>query len=77
MVLDAEYRILSMPQTFDTAIIQCCMRHFQAGIRQALRFHRIVMILRSDLRLLMDLIQHRVVTAVMTEFQLDRIGTAS
>jgi len=69
MILDAEYGVVSQPETLQRFIVQICVRDFDFVQIERVRIHRESVVVRSDFHLIGDLVQHGVIRAAMPEFQ--------
>src|SRR5436853_2090065 len=71
MILNAECRNGTMLETLDGVVVQVKMRHFDVVDIETLRIHGESVILRRDLDLIPIDIEHRMISAVMPELELE------
>ena len=70
MILHAEDRQFVVPHSFHGSVVQIYVRHFHVG-RQRLGIDRETVILRRDRHFTVAQILHRLIRAVMPEFQFE------
>ena len=74
VILDAEQRERAVAHAFVRVVVQIYVRDFDVARRQRIRVDAEAVILRCDLDFLRAQILHRMVRAVMAEFQLERVA---
>ena len=70
VVLHAERRVVAVTETFERLVVEVHVSEFDVEAFERIGIDREAMIVRGDLDLLRELIEHRVVGAAMSEFQL-------
>src|SRR5579872_7399719 len=75
VILHAEQRQISMAQPFQRLVVQVDVRQFNFILRQRIRIHREIMVVRRDLDLAGLQLLHRMVPTVMSELKLECFPT--
>src|SRR5229473_1136433 len=70
MILDAEHRLATVPESFQRLIVQVDVRQVHFTMVERIGIHREAVIVRGDLHLLRHLIQHGMIRAAVPELQL-------
>ena len=75
MVLHAEHRMIAMAEAFQRLVVQIDVGELDLVQVERIGIHREAVIVRRDLHLVGELVQHRVIGAAMAELQL--VGLAA
>ena len=74
MILHAEDGLAAVAEAFQRLVVQVDVRDFDFVEVERIGIHREAVVVRSDLDLAGDLVQHRVIRAAMAELQLVRLA---
>ncbi len=77
VILDAERRMIAMAKAFQRIVIQIHVRDFDFVQVERIGIHREAVIVRCDLHLAGDFVDHRMIGAAMAELQLVRFSAPS
>ena len=75
VILHAEYRMAAVTKTFQGLIVQVHVRDLDIGWIERIPVDRESVIVRRNFNSLVDPVEHRVVRAAMTEFELIGLAT--
>ncbi len=74
MILHAEQRQVAVAQAFERLVVQIHVRQFDFALRQRVGIDGEVVVVRGDLDLAGVQLLHRMIAAVVSEFQLESLA---
>src|SRR5260370_21634794 len=77
VILHAEQRQVAMTQAFQSRVVQIHVRQFNFTLRQRIRVHRKIVVVRGDLNLPRGQLLHGMISTVVSELQLESLSAES